>query len=174
MASDLELLLVGAAPDTASHAMVLRQHYRSVNVTGHQRTAIEYLHRGTHALMVAGVSLEGGPLVDICREAKSRPSPPSVLITAERPEDAPDLLAAGCDGILLKPFTPNLLVNRISRLLRARAAMLKIGTNRVWPSTGCPYCSHQGVMSFDYASMRRAWYACLECRNVWMAKRLDC
>ena len=42
-----------------------------------------------------------------------------------------------------------------------------------WPNTHCPYCARDGAVSFDYASLRRAWYACLGCRKVWMAKRQE-
>lgn len=96
--------------------------------------------------------------------------------------------------MLLKPFAPNLLIARIGRLLRERSThlrvqaarslgksahlteridQLKTGTNRKWPNTQCPYCSHSGVTSFDFASIRRAWYACLLCRKVWIAKRQE-
>jgi len=109
-------------------------------------------------------------------------------------ERVPDALAAGCDGVLLKPFPPNLLHARIGRLLRARGEALKNksrqsqlkvhhlgerselllgGTNRVWPNTHCPYCNHSGVTSFEFCSHRRSWYACLECKKVWIAKRLE-
>jgi hypothetical protein len=109
-------------------------------------------------------------------------------------ERVPGALAAGCDAVLLKPFPPNLLHARIGRLLRARGEILKNravqsqlkvhhlgerselllgGTNRVWPNTHCPYCSHPGITSFEYCSHRRAWYACLECKKVWIAKRLE-
>jgi len=47
------------------------------------------------------------------------------------------------------------------------------GTNRTWPNSHCPYCDHEGVTSFEYASHRRAWYACLSCRKVWLAKRQE-
>ena len=40
-------------------------------------------------------------------------------------------------------------------------------------ATHCPYCSNQGVTSFEYASVRRAWYACVACKKVWIAKRQD-
>jgi len=46
-------------------------------------------------------------------------------------------------------------------------------TNRVWAEVACPQCHHDGAMSFEFASHRRAWYACLECKSVWMAKRRE-
>jgi len=132
--------------------------------------------------------------VEICREAKSHPLPPQVLVTTSLTERVPDALAAGCDGVLLKPFAPNLLHARLGRLLRARSEALKnkarqnrlkahhlgerselllAGTNRVWSNTDCPYCNHSGVTSFEFCSHRRAWYACLKCKKVWIAKRLE-
>ena len=180
------MLLVDGGADAGRTATILRQCYRSVNVTARQQTALQYLQRATPDLVVANVSLEDGSAVEICRQAQLKTEPPAILITPDTVEEAPDVLAAGCDGVLVKPFTPSLLVNRVSRLLRARSQqlrlraawtrgkaahlvervdLLKIGTNRVWPSTHCPYCSHPGVTSFDYASQRRAWYACLACRK---------
>jgi hypothetical protein len=46
-------------------------------------------------------------------------------------------------------------------------------TNRVWAEVACTRCQQDGVVSFEFASHRRAWYACLECKNVWMAKRRE-
>ena len=115
-------------------------------------------------------------------------------MTTSAAERVPDALVAGCDGVLLKPFAPNLLYARIGRLLRARtdalvsrarqqhlkalhlgerADMLLSGSNRVWPNTHCPYCNHAGVTSFEFCSHRRAWYACVECKKVWIAKRQE-
>jgi hypothetical protein len=54
-----------------------------------------------------------------------------------------------------------------------RSALLIAGTNTNWPQTHCPYCQHLGVTSFDHASYRRDWYACLSCTRVWMAKRQE-
>jgi hypothetical protein len=50
---------------------------------------------------------------------------------------------------------------------------LNTGCMRDWPTAECPYCDHEGVTSFEYASHRRTWYACLACKKVWMAKRRD-
>jgi DNA-binding response OmpR family regulator len=59
-----------------------------------------------------------------------------------------------------------------SQHLVGRSAVF-VGTNRTWPNSHCPYCDHEGVTSFEYASHRRAWYACLTCRKVWLARRQE-
>jgi DNA-binding response OmpR family regulator len=156
--------------------------------------AIDYIRRRSPALVITELDLQDGSGLDVCRAANTLPMAPTVLVTAERPDRIPDALAAGCDSVLLKPFAPNLLISRVGRLLRDRADQLQLataralntsahsseqinllrtGTNRVWPNTHCPHCGHGGVTSFDFVSMRRAWYACLECKQVWIAKRQE-
>jgi DNA-binding response OmpR family regulator len=102
------------------------------------------------------------------------------------------MLVAGCDGILLKPFAANLLYARIGRLLRTRAEQLQFRacrgdgasdvsprlealatTNRTWQDTACPSCRNGGAVSFEFSSHRRAWYACLWCKKVWLGKRQE-
>jgi len=188
-----DLLLVDASPEAAAYAAFLRGSYR-VATTSSPDAARQFLHRHTPAIVVTELDLQGADGVDICREAKSLAAPPPVLVTTRQVERVPDALAAGCDGVLLKPFAPNLLFARIGRMLRARGEMLRTrsrhetlksahladrsgellaGTNRVWPNTYCPYCNHSGVTSFEFASHRRAWYACLACKRVWIAKRQE-
>jgi hypothetical protein len=109
-------------------------------------------------------------------------------------------MVADCDSVLLKPFAPNLIYSRLSRMINAaadasasirtpqgtrepqlseigpfaqRGDLLSAGYLRDWPTTQCAYCDHEGVTGFEYASHRRAWYACLACKKVWMAKRRD-
>jgi len=165
-----------------------------VSVTTSIDVAKEFLHRHAPSIVVTELDLQGTDGVEICCEAKSLLTPVPVLVTTTRTERVPDALAAGCDGVLLKPFAPNLLFARIGRLLRMRTEMLRAkarhhslkaahltdrsqelltGTNRVWPNTQCPYCQHDGVTSFEFCSHRRAWYACLDCRRVWIAKRQE-
>jgi DNA-binding response OmpR family regulator len=118
---------------------------------------------------------------------------PTMLVTTGATEMVPAAIASGCDGVLLKPFAPNLLYARLGRLrreaqmLRARSALqlaktsdlherseaIVNGTNRVWPDSRCPSCDHAGIVSFDNASHRRMWYACLECEKVWIARRQE-
>jgi DNA-binding response OmpR family regulator len=188
-----DLLLVDPTPEAAISAAALRGTYR-VAATGSADVARQFLRRHAPALVITELDLAGVDGAEICREAKSQPLPPPVLVTTSLAERVPGALAAGCDAVLLKPFPPNLLHARIGRLLRARGEILKNravqsqlkvhhlgerselllgGTNRVWPNTHCPYCSHPGITSFEYCSHRRAWYACLECKKVWIAKRLE-
>jgi len=122
------------------------------------------------------------------------PVPATVLVTTTDVEKIPDAILAGCDAVLLKPFAPNLLFARVGRLVRSRSTELRYravrqrakshhlhersdlllaGTNQQWPNTHCPYCMHQGVTSFEFTSYRRAWYACLDCKKVWLAKRQE-
>ena len=191
--SNLEVLIVDGAVEADTYAQVLRQTYLTVKLITCQRTGVEYLQRATPSLVVAALTPSGGSAAEICRGAKSKPIPASVLMTAETPEDVPDALVAGCDGVLLKPISACLLINRTSLMMRVRmdrlrlrarsrgkgaerlagAELLKLDLNREWPNLSCPYCSHHGVTSFEHASMRREWYACLQCRKVWMAKRRD-
>jgi CheY-like chemotaxis protein len=142
--------------------------------------------------LITELVLPDGAGADLCRAAKALPCPPMVLVVTGDKALVPDAIDAGCDGVLLKPFCPNLLFARLGRLLRARADMPQVGemarrfrhrsgssrsqqgtTNEYWPDVACPHCHHQGVTSFDFASHRQAWYACLTCRTVWMDRRHD-
>ena len=156
--------------------------------------AMTSLTRTSPGLVVTELDLDGGSGEELCRAAKSLANPPTVLVTTGTAERAPTALVAGCDAVLLKPFAPNLLYARIGWLLRERSmairlraarqaakamhlreksALIAVGTNRVWPHSHCPYCQHVGVTSFDHASHRRDWYACLACTKVWIAKRME-
>src|SRR6185295_6714093 len=99
--------------------------------------------------------------------------PSTVLVTTSDVSQVPEAIEAGCDGVLLKPFAPNLLHARIGRLLRGRTSEVLLhgqvhhapgssGTNRLWPNTACPNSNHEGVTSFEFSSHRRSWYACLQ------------
>ena len=157
--------------------------------------------KGSPSLMIAdGDGLSDTP--GVIRTAKALAAPATVLVMVTNTESVPELLQAGCDAVLLKPFAPNLLYARIGRLLRARSEQQRIRTrldqtrsrytapnghggdgngngdglattNRVWANVACPQCQHDGAVSFEFASHRRAWYACLECKAVWMAKRRE-
>lgn len=188
------VLIVDADAVTSRYLPIMDTGLFRLNVTPHAPVAVEYIRRTSPSLVITELTLPDGSGLDICSTAKSLSLPSTVLVTTADPAPVPDALVAGCDGVLLKPFAPNLLIARMSRLLRDRSNqirlhaartfgksahlseridLLKAGTNRQWPNAHCPYCAHNGITSFDYASMRRAWYACLACRKVWMARRRE-
>jgi DNA-binding NarL/FixJ family response regulator len=195
-----EVLLIAAEPQAAEYAAVLRQTYRVVSMANGD-VATQYLVKGAPSLVVA----DGDGMAEaanIIRTAKALATPATVLVIATDAQTIPELLQAGCDAVLLKPFAPNLLYARIGRLLRARTEQQRMRlqqdstrsrhtapdgrangngngngasatTNRFWADAACPRCEHDGVVSFEFTSHRRAWYACLECKSVWMAKRRE-
>jgi DNA-binding response OmpR family regulator len=195
VASPPEVLLVDRDTVTKDYAPSLTERYRLTTVAS-AGAALAHLVRSSPTLVATELDLGDGDGTgeDICRRAKALSVPATVLVMTRQVERVPAALAAGCDGVLLKPFAPNLLHARMGRLLRGRALELQLrtqrlvaksahllerrellaaATNQVWPSTHCPYCQHLGVTSFDFASHRRAWYACLTCQKVWMAKRQE-
>jgi DNA-binding response OmpR family regulator len=188
-----ELLFVDTDRALATYLPVLQQQHR-VTVVESAGAALKTLERTAPALVITELDLGDGRGEEICRRAKQLTTPPSVLVTTSSVARVPVALVAGCDGVLLKPFAPNLLYARIGRLLRARsweirmravqqaaksahlterAAQLSVGTNQVWPSTHCPYCSHTGIVNFDHAMHRREWFACTACQKVWIARSHD-
>lgn len=108
---------------SAALVPALRQNY-TVAVTPMPAAAREYLRLIRPALIVIDLDVGGGAADDICREAKASEPSPAVLVTTETTENVLDALVAGCDGVLLKPFPPNLFYARIGRLLRARSDLL--------------------------------------------------
>lgn len=189
------VLLLDSDAMTSKLAPMLRDNYR-VTTSSSVAIARAFLARTIVDLIITDIQLPDGSAIDLCREAKALPNAPAVLVITDQVERVPDALEAGCDGVLLKPFASNLLFTRIGRLLRDRSTVLhrssglrdrpahvaaKIqhlrersnGTNRVWPTTHCPHCDHAGVTGFEFTSHRRAWYACLQCKKVWLGKRQE-
>ena len=179
-----EILLIEPEPFASTHAGVLRHTCRVVS-TADGDVAKQYLLKGAPSLVIVDTEVHGNA-VDVVHTARTLPAPVTVLAIAPDVSIVPDLLLAGCNAVLLKPFAPNLLYTRVARLLRAwSAAQLQAAlndgdgdgtgatTNRAWSDTAGPSCPHTGAVSFEFASYRRAWYACLGCKHVWMGKRRE-
>ena len=188
-----DVLLIDDESVTARLVPMLR-HRCTVAVASTVDTARQLLDNVRPALVILEIDIGNGAAVDVCRQAKSLNPSPAVLVITAAAKKVPDALAAGCDSVLLKPFPPNLFYARVGRLLRANTSGLSaradsahasshhpgensapqfVGTNREWPDTHCPYCDHVGVMSFEFAALRRAWYACLSCTEAWIAESRD-
>jgi DNA-binding response OmpR family regulator len=191
-----DLLLVETEDNALRYASALREKFRLTHAVTVE-SALRAIERVPPALVVTELAIPGaanGGGTAICRAAKQLPIPATILVTTTEVDQVPDAILAGCDAVLLKPFAPNLLFARVGRLVRARSTELRYravrqraksqhlqdrsevllaGTNQAWPNTHCPYCTHQGVTSFEFTSYRRAWYACLDCKKVWLAKRQE-
>lgn len=168
------VLLFGLETMTGRLAPILSGSCR-VAVSSAASRARAFLQRSGVDVLVADIDVpDSAAIDDLCRVAKDLVQPSAVLVMTRHVERVPDALAARCDGVLLKPFAPNLLVGRVARLFRARSALSENrGTNQFWPRTACPYCATQGVTSFEFTSYRRAWYACSSCRKTWIGKRQE-
>ncbi len=178
-----DVLLIDTDIAAAMYGPSLRDKYR-VHTAGSWEAARQHLTRNPPALVITELALGGISGVDVCRQAKALAVPSTVLVTTSDVSQVPDAIEAGCDGVLLKPFAPNLLHARIGRLLRGRLTDLRAhgqarvapgstGTNRHWPETPCPSCNRDGVTSFEFSSHRRSWYACLHCKQVWVGRRQE-
>ena len=148
--------------DTADAIAVIEQRRPPVVV-------VDWYYAGFDASRIAGAAV--------------RVPGTALLVILADPARAPAALKAGCHGVLLKPLTPNLIAARLGRLVREvpTATALGIaagkagffGTNRRWPEISCPTCQHEGAVSFDNASHRRNWFACMACEAVWMDRRRE-
>jgi DNA-binding response OmpR family regulator len=190
-----DLLLVESEDNALRYTSALREKFRVTHVATVDG-ALRAMERTPPALVVTELSIAGAGSAGtvICRAAKQLSVPATILVTTPEVDQVPDAILAGCDAVLLKPFAPNLLFARVGRLVRSRSTELRYravrqraksqhlqersdlllaGTNQQWPNTHCPYCTHQGVTSFEFTSYRRAWYACLDCKKVWLAKRQE-
>jgi DNA-binding response OmpR family regulator len=171
-----EVLLIDSEATIVKLVPLLRCSYRVV-VSATVAAARPFVQRNSADVIVTDIELPDGTAMHLCREAKTLPKPPAVLVTTEQVHRVPEALEAHCDGILLKPFAPNLLFARIGRILRARARntarlnSTEWATHRVWQDMRCPHCELHGVTSFEFASHRRAWFACRQCKKVWLGKR---
>ena len=183
------LLFVDTDPVTRRCAQANIDGFQTI-VTATIEAARRVLNQVTVAGLVTDALLQDGSGIELCRAAKASTRTTSVLVMMADPERAPDAIDAGCDGVLLKPFSPNLLFARLGRLLRttprpqiskrthpwsrqAEATDTRRTTNEQWSTDVCRYCQHVGVTAFEFSDHRRAWYACLACRKVWMAARHD-
>jgi DNA-binding response OmpR family regulator len=192
-ASQLADLVFVDADESSRCVSSLREQFHVTHVTTVD-AAVRAVERVAPSMLVTELALADGSGTEVCRAAKRLHIPATVLVTTSDVAQVPDAIAAGCDAVLLKPFAPNLLFARLGRLCRTRsvhlrykaaqhraksdhllerADLLMAGTNQHWPHTHCPYCAHQGVTSFEFTSYRRAWYACLDCKRVWLAKRQE-
>jgi DNA-binding response OmpR family regulator len=185
-----ELLLIDTGARAVRRAVALARHANVVSTSSLPGAEAALEFRPVD-LIVTEFAIVGGTALDVCRIAATAASSPSVLVMRPAIAHVPDLIEAGCDGILLNTVAPPILCSRARRILRARitralaarrgapgttrasasrdanVAPLTRGTNRFLPDTTCVQCGARGVFNFDTASCRQAWYSCMGCRYVW-------
>ena len=169
------------------HLPSLREHF-DVTAEKSLAAAAEYLRRTASKcqFLISDIRADAEETFRLFRMAKSCVAPPTILVTTADVQRVPDALLSGGDAVLLKPFPPNLLFARLGRLKQERDNRERLAASRSFrrlhssrnvvdaESSGvhCPHCN--GVATtFDFLSHRRAWYACLACKKVWIAKRID-
>jgi DNA-binding response OmpR family regulator len=181
-------LIVDDAPSAGTYVPMLRACYAVTYATTGAQALTELQHRKP-TLVITELTLPDASGVELCRAVRASPHRIPILVTTSCIERVASAIVAGCNGVLLKPFAPNLLFARLSRL-RAECSMAQMlsrrlpghrgaadsqpvaaGTNRAHPDLACPKCGHRGVTSFDNVSHRRMWCACLACEAVWIAAR---
>jgi DNA-binding response OmpR family regulator len=184
----LQVLIVDATSENC--ADVLRHSYAPLI----ERTVFDATRQLLDVrppIVITELVLPDGDGVEICRTAKALPRPPIVLVTTTASERVPAALIAGCDAVLLKPYSPNLLCARLGRLHQladrattteraagrresaATVSAAPVTTNNTWNDMRCPRCGRSGATSFDFASRRRMWCACLACEHVWVDRRRE-
>jgi DNA-binding response OmpR family regulator len=187
------LLVVDDSASAGTYVPALRARY-DITYVSTASQALSDIPRTSPRVVITELSLPDGDGVEVCRAVRAAMNRgAAILVTTAAVERVPAAIAAGCNGVLLKPFAPNLLFARLGRLrdegralrmrsrrqlakahhLIERSELLLAGTNKVWPTTNCPKCGNSGATSFDYSSYRRMWYACLACENVWIAARQE-
>jgi CheY-like chemotaxis protein len=156
-------------PFADSHLPTLRRHFE-VTTASSEEHARRALRAYQPTLVITELVLPEGDGVSLCRESKTfGVDAPSVLAVTSMTERVPEMLKAGCDAVLVKPFAPNLLYARIGRLLRLRAeTAVERATNVVFKDACCTSCGRGGIVGFDSAGRARMWYACLACDKVWI------
>ena len=174
------LLFAGVADADTMFAPALTERF-DVAVASTTAEALAVIGRQWPGLVVTHVDAPDGGGITLCASARRAASPITILVTLSDPALAPDALLAGCDGVLLAPFAPNLLYTRIGRLMRCRATRRGFPANLIphrrpainqhCPDRQCPHCRASGVISFEFHSHRRAWFACGHCRHVWVDRR---
>ena len=182
-----QIFVLDTDPSMRIYLPSLREHFH-VTTEESSAAAVEYLRRtaSTCQFLISDIGANAEETFRVFRTAKSCVAPPTILVTTADVQRVPDALLSGGDAVLLKPFPPNLLFARLGRLQQERDNRERLATSHSTrrlhqsravveaESSGvhCPHCN-AAATTLDFLSHRRAWYACLACKKVWITKRID-
>lgn len=100
----------------------------TVSVVGDGQLAIEWIEAERPDIVLADIGMPKRDGYDVAAYVKSRPQLahiPVVLLTgAFEPVDQARADAVGCDGVLAKPFEPQMVINRVKQLLGAGTSLM--------------------------------------------------
>src|SRR3990170_8837469 len=98
----------------------------TVSAVGDGEQAVERIEADPPDIVLADVGMPKRDGYEVAAYVKSRPELahiPVILLTgAFEPIDQARAAAAGCDGVLAKPFEPQMVINRVKQLLGGEGA----------------------------------------------------
>jgi CheY-like chemotaxis protein len=168
------------ADDSVTIQRVIELTFADEDVTviavGDGQQAIERIEAEPPDIVLADIDMPERDGFEVANFVKQNPELkriPVILLTgAFDPVDEARVAAAGCDGILAKPFEPQLLINRVKQLLAAsdRAARPAAGSSvpAISPAgeaTPSPAASGSASLD-DYFDQLDAAFSALNARDV--------
>jgi CheY-like chemotaxis protein len=126
-----------------------------VIAVGDGKQAIERIQADRPDIVLADVGMPERDGYDVAAFVKSHPDfsrvPVLLLTGAFEPVDEARARAAGCDGVLVKPFEPQMVINRVKDLLAGRQP------SGLWPAAPSAQPSRQmPAVDFDLKSVAPA------------------
>lgn len=121
------------------------------------RRAVEWFEGDTPDIVLADVDVpevDGYALAEFVKQSpRLRQVPVLLLAGAFEPIDQDRANAAGCDGVLVKPFEPQQLVTRVKTLLERVAQPAMAGAPAEFPASmdhqSSPFAAARGGSGFD-------------------------
>jgi len=131
------------ADDSVTIQRVIELTFADENITviavGDGRQAIERVQADRPDIVLADVEMPGRDGYEVAAFVKGTPSlahiPVLLLTGAFEPIDEGRAEAAGCDGVLVKPFEPQMVISRVKDLIAGRRLVQKMPPPLPLPST---------------------------------------
>ena len=118
------VLVVEEDPDMLSYLTLLLGKDFLVNGCSDNARALEEIAQGIPDMVIADISNSSGEAIELCRSIRRDDltcRTPFIMLTDEKKDDSNiDILQAGADAMLEKPFKPAMLLALIESLIRRR------------------------------------------------------
>lgn len=117
-----EVLVVEDEPDlVATYQRLLRRHGVRVATASSRAEALSALRTSAPRLLIVDLGLPDGDGLDVVRAARALPTPADVIVITgtTSPAMREEALSAGAIDIISKPFSTEVLSNRLRSILNA-------------------------------------------------------